>query len=530
MAWYRCGGGSGKDRPIYKTLKIHSGKIDLTDGSIVADSDYYYTDELPSSSDITFDMGLDASGLRYEGIVLYKEDGSYADYWGAKQRYRNVDGTSGGGVTCRITFPANKLQYVMLHDWINGIMYSTEELVRITDKESHDIDLIPNPATSESTEPFANSEYAAELAVWKAFDKSKSTFWASANSNGDKYIGWKFSSAVAVNKVYMAIGSNSGWEIRQAPNTWIVEGSNDDGTTWTFVNYNEHSWTTAYEEIEYEFLNETAYKWWRIRITSTMDGTSGCASLAELDFYNVCDSYQLGTKTITENGTYSARADGVDGYSEVAVNVDNIESSPALPSEYQRVEYLNIQAGYFLIDLPVMGIYKCTFSTSESSTTRSQGVFGGRYNKSSNSSHDWYLLISNNLSNSYFWSRAFSDTSLNTITNVTPNTKYTVWGDVIYPTGTNRQAYIGVYNPWDGGTSKTSKYEFYGNFYGATGYMVNPSSTYALSLTCDYVPCYRKSDDQVGIYDVVNSIFYTPTLLTVGGVQGTVTAGPDVNE
>jgi hypothetical protein len=33
------------------------------------------------------------------------------------------------------------------------------------------------------------------------------------------------------------------------------------------------------------------------------------------------DSYQLGTKTITENGTYSAKDDGVDGYSEVTVNV-----------------------------------------------------------------------------------------------------------------------------------------------------------------------------------------------------------------
>lgn len=31
----------------------------------------------------------------------------------------------------------------------------------------------------------------------------------------------------------------------------------------------------------------------------------------------------LGTKTITENGTYSAQDDGVDGYSEVTVNVNS---------------------------------------------------------------------------------------------------------------------------------------------------------------------------------------------------------------
>lgn len=327
MAWYRCGGGSGKDRPIYKTLKIHSGKISNTTGEVVEDNTFYYTDYFPCpNGEFTFDMGYTSRSETYAGVTMYKKDKSYTSdwYWNPTERYRNKDVSSyfsQGARFLRFSFPADKFHYIMLHDWVNGIMYSTEEVVRITDKESHDIDLIPNPATSESTEPFANSEYAAELAVWKAFDKSKSTFWASANSNGDKYIGWKFSSAVAVNKVYMAIGSNDGWETRQAPNTWFVEGSNDDGTTWTVVNYNEHSWTTAYEEIEYEFLNETAYKWWRIRITRTMDGTSGCASLAELDFYNVCNSYQLGTKTITENGTYSAKDDGVDGYSEVTVNV-----------------------------------------------------------------------------------------------------------------------------------------------------------------------------------------------------------------
>lgn len=339
MAWYRCGGGgSGKDRPIYKTLKIHSGKINIHNGTIESDNDYYYTDAIPFSSDITFDMGLAQTGLNYDGIALYDSSDVWVDFYAPTQRYRNIS-YSGDATLCRLSFRASNLHYIMFHDWINNIMYSTEEVVKITDKESHDIDLIPNPATSGSTEPFANSEYAAELASWKAFDKSKSTFWASANGNGDKYIGWKFSSAVAVNKVYMQIGSNSGWEIHQAPNTWFVEGSNDDGTTWTVVNYNEHSWTNAYEEIEYEFLNETAYKWWRIRITRTMDGTSGCASLAELDFYNVCDSYQLGTKTITANGTYSAKDDGVDGYSEVTVNVDSsgaselvIQSEPILYS------------------------------------------------------------------------------------------------------------------------------------------------------------------------------------------------------
>ena len=533
MAWYRCGGGgSGKDRPIYKTVKLYQGKIAHSDGQVVADSNYYYTDYFPIASDVTFDIGMETTSDNYAGLFMYKADKSYVSnwYWNPTKRYRNLDYLSTyisqGATWFRLSFPANKLDYAMVHDWDKNIMYSTGEVIKFTDKESHDIDLIPNPATSESTEPFANSEYAAELAVWQAFDKSKSTFWASANSTGDKYIGWKFSSAVAVNKVYMAIGFNSGWEIRQAPNTWFVEGSNDDGTTWTFVNYNEHSWTNAYEEIEYEFLNETAYKWWRIRITSTMDGTSGCASLAELDFYNVCDSYQLGTKTITENGTYSAKDDGVDGYSEVTVNVNSISPSPALPAEYQRVEYLNIQGGYFEVDLPNTATYEVTFATSESSTTRKQGVLGTRMSTTSNTYGDWYICIETDLSKSDFWVRGDIYTAIEPATNLSVDVPVTVLGNASTKAGAHN--FIGAYNPYDAGKYKTAKYEFYGKLYKLTGYQPSLTGTYVLNTVCDFIPCYRKSDDQVGVYDVISDTFYTPTLLAY--IPGTVTAGPDVNE
>lgn len=39
----------------------------------------------------------------------------------------------------------------------------------------------------------------------------------------------------------------------------------------------------------------------------------------------------------------------------------------------------------------------------------------------------------------------------------------------------------------------------------------------------DFVPCYRKSDNEIGMYDVVNNVFYT------NAGTGTFTKGPDVN-
>ncbi len=41
-------------------------------------------------------------------------------------------------------------------------------------------------------------------------------------------------------------------------------------------------------------------------------------------------------------------------------------------------------------------------------------------------------------------------------------------------------------------------------------------------LERDFVPCYRKSDDEIGMYDLVNDIFYT------NQGTGTFTKGPEV--
>ena len=43
------------------------------------------------------------------------------------------------------------------------------------------------------------------------------------------------------------------------------------------------------------------------------------------------------------------------------------------------------------------------------------------------------------------------------------------------------------------------------------------------NLICDLVPCYRKSDGVIGMYDLVSDVFRT----NLG--TGTFTKGPDVN-
>ena len=79
-------------------------------------------------------MGLAQTGLYYDGIALYDSSGVWVDFYAPTQRYRNIS-YSGDATICRLSFRASNLQYIMFHDWINGIMYSTEEVVRITDDE-----------------------------------------------------------------------------------------------------------------------------------------------------------------------------------------------------------------------------------------------------------------------------------------------------------------------------------------------------------------------------------------------------------
>lgn len=395
----------------------------------------------------------------------------------------------------------------------------------IFDDTSYITDLIPTPATSATTNIISNG-YGADQPEWHAFDKDESTFWASNNGyQSEKYIGWKFDSPVVVNRVTMTNRDDADWAVKQSPKTWWVEGSNDDGTTWDTICGKVYTgWSYASETYTHDFINTVAYKWWRVRIVNMINSGDYCC-LSELDFYHVERSNALATKTITANGTYNAIDDGVDGYSSVDVNV-TVAPSPELPAEYQQVEYLDYQGGYFTVTIPSMAIYECQFDISDGNcrSDRSIGAFG--YRVSGNNNNDWYINITYDLSSAELWTRSTNKSALIDVKNLSLNTKYTIWCDI---TVVRTTAYIGIYNPYDAGTTKNSKYEMHGKIYKLTGYTIDPSGPYMLIPLCDFIPCYRKSDNQVGVYDVVAGTFYTPTFITISGVKGTITAGPDVN-
>lgn len=114
-----------------RTFKLYKGKIKNNTGVISEDDNYYYTDFFPCSTDITFDMGISGQP-DYEGLTIYNNDKTYTTWYNPLQRYRNVQPSS-SAKWCRLSFQASHIMYIFLHDWINHVVYTTEDVAKFSE-------------------------------------------------------------------------------------------------------------------------------------------------------------------------------------------------------------------------------------------------------------------------------------------------------------------------------------------------------------------------------------------------------------
>lgn len=122
MGWVRCGGGSGA--PI-QTLVLHSGKIDLNTGNIVADNNYYYSDYFDAPNGLmTFCLG-EKSYSSNIGVEMCLTDGSHLSYYTASSIPRRVDTSTdySQGLKLRLSFRKMHLNDVYVVDEMNHIVY-----------------------------------------------------------------------------------------------------------------------------------------------------------------------------------------------------------------------------------------------------------------------------------------------------------------------------------------------------------------------------------------------------------------------
>lgn len=220
----------------------------------------------------------------------------------------------------------------------------------------------------------------------------------------------------------------------------------------------------------------------------------------------------LQAKTATQNGTVTPDQ-GYDGLSSVDVNVGIV-----LPSSYQEVEYIQTTgAQYVQVDFPVSEndeIISNTMLLSIASGTSEAGFAG---------------ILVDESDTLYFWELYYYVSSGSILIDA-----YPITGDRPYMMSAvsgSGQTALNVQNTLVSkftrvpepkvltsflvGAYRTDRYPFAGRIYSfavrRNGYRV-----------VDLVPCYRKSDSVIGLFDLVRQVFYT------NAGSGTFVKGQDV--
>lgn len=197
-------------------------------------------------------------------------------------------------------------------------------------------------------------------------------------------------------------------------------------------------------------------------------------------------------KTITVNGTYSASSDNADGYSPVTVNVGGV----VLPAEYQRVKYLSVTGTQYAEISTSSLINKnliISFTAEAASGTGERG-FVGKFE----STTFLEIYFDSNSLGYYPGEELLSDVSNNVIYS----------GEFNFNSYNASTMYVGIYRP--------DRYLFVGNIYefkiSEQLNMAWENSNLEPILPQTFIhliPCYRKSDNEPGFYDVANDVFYT---------------------
>ena len=222
-----------------------------------------------------------------------------------------------------------------------------------------------------------------------------------------------------------------------------------------------------------------------------------------------------GTLNVSQNGTVD-----VSQYASANVSVsgggDTPPAIPALPSEYQEVEYIQFNGAQYLSITANYYIGKIMVDAAADDITVYQCVCG--YRTSTNFQADWNLGWQN--SSPRWYLRA----GYNYMSSKIETTQSRIKAEAIVPW---ISSLTNTTNP-----QPRSNY-YIGNYYIASGSGANVPFTgklYSFAILkpienewASYMkPCYRKSDNVIGMYDVIGEAFYT------NAGSGSFGKGPDV--
>lgn len=186
-----------------------------------------------------------------------------------------------------------------------------------------------------------------------------------------------------------------------------------------------------------------------------------------------------------------------------------------LPQAYQEVEYIESNGSPYIdtgIKLTSEDIVKCKFELTSTPTSYAEGVYGTMEKINSTNTFFVLLMRTPNLA------RVGTSSNQVTSTNVATNTIY----DTTLKNGTyieNGTTY--TFTPHNGFTFTTNCYLFARNQASMTPIK---GKIYSFEIVGKFfgIPCYRKSDNAIGMYDTISNTFFE------NAGSGTFTKGNDM--
>lgn len=216
------------------------------------------------------------------------------------------------------------------------------------------------------------------------------------------------------------------------------------------------------------------------------------------------------------------------------IEADSPDCDSRLPDGYTEVEYIRQSSSYLRQNvaawtIPITNMvngdsFTIIFSmdsTGQYNTSKYISIFGSNevfairndrgYSYGLNTAYFKYNLSNASYTMEYNTKLSFNyKPSLLTITNVATGVQTLI--SLSYSRSYSPSGNLGVYGYWYGGTNE---YLMRGNIYEIKIEGTDDTLKY------DYIPCKRDSDNKVGLYDIVNGLFTSPS-----GFR--ITAGPDV--
>ena len=196
--------------------------------------------------------------------------------------------------------------------------------------------------------------------------------------------------------------------------------------------------------------------------------------------------------------------------------------TPSLPNEYQEVEYIE-STGTQCINtgIPLNQYRKCEMEFSPTSIGTMQIIDGGYTNTSEQDDTRNYLRIDSDGMLNLQYARSNTSYKLSSVV-IASNTKYAISYKMLASScsltvnGTEYSNLIGVTLITNGNNvflfgesfkdkNLTKTYEasaliklYTAKYYDSNGILIR-----------NFIPCYRKLDNEIGLYDLVNNVFYT---------------------